>query len=605
MTEGLLILLVIVPLLAIVPVFWLPKRTRGICTLLASIINFIIAIALFNREYAHTFPWAGFGMNLSLRLYHFSGFMILAASFFGLLIALYSLDFLKEKEYSRQFYTYLLISLSFVNGAFLADNLVVLLFFWEGLLLTLYGMIAIGGRKAFRTATKALIIVGVSDLCMMAGIALTGYLSRTLVIRDIGVPPSSLGSLAFVLLVIGAISKAGSMPFHTWIPDAAVDAPLPFMAFFPASIEKLLGIYFLARITLDMFQLETGSVMSIILMAVGAVTIVLAVMMALIQRDYKRLLSYHAISQVGYMVLGIGTCLPIGIIGGIFHMLNNALYKCGLFLTGGVVEKGTGTTDLGKLGGLRSNMPITFFSFLIVAASISGVPPFNGFFSKELVYDAALERGMVFYLAAVIGSFFTAASFLKLGHASFMGERRPEHKDVKEAPLSMLIPIVTLALACILFGLFSRTAITKVFEPIVAGRAESAGSMGLSWVLVAVSVLVLAGAFIHHFVMARMKGSGLKAVDDIHHAPVLSVLYGWAEKRYFDPYEIGVRIVGWMSHLLWRIDRGIDWIYETLIVRVANWCSRGIRRMQAGYYVIYVVWSLVGALLIMLFGRLK
>jgi NADH-quinone oxidoreductase subunit L len=142
-------------------------------------------------------------------------------------------------------------------------------------------------------------------------------------------------------------------------------------------------------------------------------------MMALIQKDYKRLLSYHAISQVGYMILGIGTAVPVGIVGGLFHMINNALYKSCLFLTGGSVEKQTGTTDLEKLGGIGSKMPITFACFIITALSISGVPPFNGFFSKELVYDGALERGFIFYLAAVVGSFFTAASFLKLGHAAF------------------------------------------------------------------------------------------------------------------------------------------------------------------------------------------
>ena len=132
-------------------------------------------------------------------------------------------------------------------------------------------------------------------------------------------------------------------------------------------------------------------------MMVGAVTILLAVVMALVQKDYKRLLSYHAISQVGYMVLGIGTALPIGIIGGLFHMINHAMYKSCLFLTGGAVEKQAGTTDLDKLGGLARKMPVTFVCFFIAAASISGVPPFNGFFSKELVYDAALEQRLVFY----------------------------------------------------------------------------------------------------------------------------------------------------------------------------------------------------------------
>ena len=140
------------------------------------------------------------------------------------------------------------------------------------------------------------------------------------------------------------------MPFHSWIPDAAIDADLPFMALFPAALEKLLGIYFLARISLEMFKLTPTSWISTLMMIIGSITIIFAVMMALIQKDYKRLLSYHAISQVGYMILGIGTAVPIGIVGGLFHMINHAMYKSGLFLTAGSIEKQTGTTDLKKLG---------------------------------------------------------------------------------------------------------------------------------------------------------------------------------------------------------------------------------------------------------------
>ena len=128
-------------------------------------------------------------------------------------------------------------------------------------------------------------------------------------------------------------------------------------------------------------------------MIVGAVTILFAVMMALVQKDYKRLLSYHAISQVGYMILGIGTAVPAGIIGGLFHMMNHAMYKSACSSPAGSVEKQAGTTDLSKLGGLVRRMPVTSICFIVAAASISGVPPFNGFFSKELVYDGALERG--------------------------------------------------------------------------------------------------------------------------------------------------------------------------------------------------------------------
>jgi NADH-quinone oxidoreductase subunit L len=144
--------------------------------------------------------------------------------------------------------------------------------------------------------------------------------------------------------------------------------------------------------------------------------------MALIQKDMKRLLSYHAISQVGYMVLGIGTALPIGIVGGLFHMLNNAVYKSCLYMTAGSIEKQTGTTDLRKIGGLSKRMPFTAICFTICALSIAGVPPFNGFFSKELIFDAALESNVIFYIGALLGAFMTAVSFLKMGRAAFAGK---------------------------------------------------------------------------------------------------------------------------------------------------------------------------------------
>jgi formate hydrogenlyase subunit 3/multisubunit Na+/H+ antiporter MnhD subunit len=603
MMHTILVSLILMPLLGGMLLFVLPKRPRGICALAVAMVNFLSAALLFKKEATCTFPWAGFGIDFSLRLYHFSGFIILAAAFFGLLVVLYALNFLKGKDSSKQFYTYLLISLSFVNGAVLANNLIVLLFFWEGLLLTLFGLIAIGGKQAFKTATKAFVIVGISDLCMMAGIALTGYLAKTLVISNIHLPLDPLGSLAFLLLAIGAISKAGSMPFHTWIPDAAGDAPLPFMALFPASLEKLLGIYFLARITLDMFRLSGDSVLSSILMGVGAATIILAVMMALIQKDYKKLLSYHAISQVGYMVLGIGTALPAGIIGGLFHMINHALYKSCLFLTAGSVEKQAGTTDLARLGGLRARMPVTFFCFIVSAASISGMPPFNGFFSKELVYDAALERGMVFYLIAILGSFFTAASFLKLGHAAFIGKLPGEHKEVKEAPVSMCAPMILLASVCILFGVCNFLPLNNFIQPILGKDAGGRSFAGFpaNRMLTFATLLVLLGAFVHHWLAAKKMGGGLKAADHIHGAPALSVVYRWAERKYFDPYEVGLKAVQRIAKTFWQLDRAVDWIYNSFITGMAYAVSRRIRKAHAGYYVIYVIWSLVGALLVMVF----
>ena len=604
--QTMLFLFILVPSISGLLIFLLSKSARSasrILGLLAGSVNFLIAVFLFHKEMTCSIPWAGFGMDFSLRLNHFSGFIILAAAFFSLLVVIYSLKFFKDKNNSSQFYMYLLVSLSFVNGAVLANNLILLLFFWEGLLLTLFGMIASGGKAAFKTATKAFVIVAVSDLCLMAGIALTGYLAKTLVISEINLPLGSLGSLAFILLIIGAISKAGSMPFHSWIPDAAKDAPLPFMAIFPAALEKLLGIYFLARICLEMFKLNPDSWLSIMLMSVGAITILLAVMMALVQKNYKRLLSYHAISQVGYMILGIGTALPIGIVGGLFHMLNNAVYKSCLFFTAGSVERQAGTTDLDKLGGLIKKMPWTFILFTVAALSISGVPPFNGFFSKELIFDAAKERGWVFYVVAVAGAFLTAASFLKLGHAVFLGKMPQEHKAVKEAPASMLMPMGILVLVCVVFGVFNYLPLNNFIQPILGDKLAGHSFTGSpsSAVMVFISVIVLLGALIHHLIAVKIQGSALKAADHIHHAPGLSVLYHWAEKKYFDPYEVGIRLIHKITRILWGIDRLIDWVYDSLVFNLTSAFSRAIHKIQAGYYIIYVVWSLVGAFIVMSF----
>ena len=611
MNEAILLLPIVVPVAIGLLVLAIRRHCGGAregLTLLVTLANLALAIYLFGQEMMFTHAWAGYGLELSLRLYHFSSFILAAAAGFSFLVALYSTKFMADREKLNQFYAYLLITVGLTNGAVLANNLVALLFFWEGLLGTLFGMIYIGRPGAWKTATKAFIIVGVTDLCMMAGIALAGSMAGTLTLTEIAAKPLSLdglGALAFVLLVIGAISKAGSMPFHSWIPDAAVDAPLPFMAFLPASLEKLLGIYFLSRITLDMFALTPGSWLSPLLMIVGCVTILLAVAMALVQKDYKRLLSYHAISQVGYMILGIGTAVPVGIGGGLFHMINHAMYKSCLFLTGGAVEKQAGTTDLARLGGLGAKMPITFTCFIIAAAAISGVPPFNGFFSKELVYDGALERHWVFYAAALLGSLLTAASFLKLGHAAYLGKRDAAHSGVREAPLAMLVPMMVIAGGCVLFGLWNALPLNYLIQPILPAYLLEGHHTFAGWpssvMLVGFTVLVLGLALVNHLVGVKRAGSGLGAADHIHHAPILATIYDKAEKRWFDPYNIGLKIVDVAAWILWGVDRFIDWIYNGLAVAIASGLGQGIRLAHTGQYAMYVIWSLVGAALVVAF----
>ena len=585
----------------------LPSRERallpGLIAVIGSAAELVVAILLFPFDMTVTLPWLGYGIDASLQLSRLSAFIVLATAGFGILISLYATSFMSGWKRARQFHAWVLLTLSMASGMALANNLVLLLFFGEGLLLTQFAMIAAGRSKPYGTAIKAFIILGASDICMMLGVMLTGRLAGTLTMSAIRLPVDGLGGAAFILLMIGAIGKAGAMPFHSWIPDAALDAPLPFMAILPASIDKLLGIYFLARISLDLFELAPGTWVSTVLMIVGAVTILFAVMMALVQKDYKRLLSYHAISQVGYMVLGIGTGVPAGIVGGLFHMINHAMYKSCLFLTGGAVERQAGTTDLQKLGGLARRMPITAIAFIIAAASISGVPPFNGFFSKELVYHGALERGWIYYAAALLGSVLTAASFLKLGHAAFFGKPTEQTRDVKEAPWPMLVPMIVLAGLCVLFGVANQIPLGVFIQPAVGVKVTAGASFAgwpASFTLVGLTLIALAVAVLNHIFGVRRTGRGLGAADHIHYAPGLAQVYVLAEKGQIDPYTIGRWVITGLAAALWGVDRAVDWIYETVAVGAAQGVSRIGRFFHNGNVNRYVLWSVVGAAAVVL-----
>jgi NADH-quinone oxidoreductase subunit L len=284
-------------------------------------------------------------------------------------------------------------------------------------------------------------------------------------------------------------------------------------------------------------------------------------------------------------------------------MINHATYKSGLFLTAGAVEKQTGTTDLRKLGGLGSKMPVTFAVFIVTAASISGIPPFNGFFSKELIYDGALERGLAYYIIAVIGSFITAASFLKLGHAVYLGKTKDENLKVKEAPAAMLAAMVVLAAVCILFGVYNALPLNNLIQPILGEhRLEGLNFAGFpsNIILILVTGVVLIAAFLNHLYGARKTGGGLGAVEHIHHAPVLSWIYSKAEKRYFDPYDIGLKIVSFISKVFFKIDRAVNWFYDVLIVRVTYFFTGVIKKVHNGHYAMYLSWSLAGTVIIII-----
>ncbi|NQU94625.1 MAG: hypothetical protein HQ549_00115 [Candidatus Omnitrophica bacterium] len=515
--------------------------------------------------------------------------------FFSLLTIVYSLGFMKKRKGLGHYYLYIVLTIVASLGVVFANNLIILMIFWGFLGLLLYLLIDFGGKeRTSYTAKKAFIIIGGTDAFMLLGLAFIWHLNGSLNIDKLSIAFNTrLAVLAYLCLAAGAFAKAGAMPFHTWVPDTAEDAPTPVTAFLPASLDKLLGIYFLARISLDVFQMDPA--MNRVLLIVGSVTIIAAVMMALVQHDLKRLLGYHAVSQVGYMVLGIGTGVPIGIAGGIFHMLNHAIYKSCLFLSGGAVEKKTGTTDLSKLGGLAKFMPITFITFLIASFAISGVPPFNGFASKWMVYQGIIETAkaggrlwIVWLVAAMFGSALTLASFMKLIHAVFLGQPAKNRKITEVGP-AMWIPTVLLASLCVIFGVFALAIPLKMLIlPSLNMNVVFTGFWGSGLATILLIVGIIIGFIIYLLGTATktrqteifvggetlkdnpdMRVSGTEFYNTVSDIGILKFIYKMAEKKLFDIYEVGKSITFGFNGILRYVHNGILPTYLA-------WCLLGM-----------------------------
>ena len=542
-------------------------------------------------------------MSLLAQFFRFDNLSIFVGIFiaiFTVLVILYSLGFMRRRKGLAGYYLCILLTLIASLGVVFSNHLILLVVFWGFLGLLLYLLIGFGQKEhTSYTAKKAFIIIGGTDAFMLLGLALIWHLTGSFRMDKISIALDNRFAIwAYLCLAAGAFAKAGAMPFHTWVPDTAEDAPVPVTAYLPASLDKLLGIYFLARISLNIFQMNAA--MNTVLMAVGSFTIVAAVMMALIQHDLKRLLGYHAVSQVGYMVLGIGTGNPIGIAGGLFHMLNHAIYKSCLFLSGGTVEKRTGTSDLEKLGGLVKIMPITFITFLVAAFAISGVPPFNGFASKWMIYQGIIETAksggfmwILWLIAAMFGSALTLASFMKLVHAVFLGQPSKETPDSrhKTGP-TMWIPQVFLATLCVIFGVFAFRIPLKIFifpslgiDPAFSGFSGMWNpSLATLLILVGIAVgivIYLLGSvaktreteiFVGGEVLKEhpdMRISGTEFYNTIQEIGPLGNIYRLAEKKAFDLYEVGSKITFSFNRLLRYLHNGVLPSYLT-------WCLLGM-----------------------------
>ena len=579
--------IIVLPVLLGILLFLLPSSLRmikAVIALGATLFTGYLAFSLFGaEELVFTADyWPVVEKYCSFSLDNLSKLILLFMCLLSTLIVIYSLSY-KAAGSMRNFYAWFLITLGFSYGAVLANNLLLFLVCWGILGISLYMLIPGKDELSSAAAKKTLVLIGASDGIMILGIAILWRVCGTLNMDEITLPTSDLvRTVACLALLIGSFTKAGAFPFHTWVPDYSESAPATSSAYLPASLDKLLGIYFLARITTELFVI--GDWMRFMLLTIGVVTIITAVMMALVQHNYKRLLGFHAVSQVGYMILGFGLGSMIGIAAGLFHMINNAIYKGGLFLAAGAVEQQTGKEDIGDLGGLSRAMPLTFFATLVFALSISGIPPFNGFASKWMIYQGIIDFGqgtglsnqlwMVWLGLAVLGSALTLASFVKFTGGIFLGRQQPASSRIKEASPVMWVPMLILALVCIGFGVFaSKLVVPHLFMP-VSGVFEYTGFWASSMVSIMVLVSIVLGLLIYF--LGNMKNvrtsdsfvggekmqektsfSTLEFYKSLQEFKWLDQLYQRAKDRYFDLYELSRKFISWLGGIFSRLHTGI------------------------------------------------
>jgi len=593
--------LFIFPILIGILLFLLPSTLRLVKAIIAigvTLFTGYLAISIFGTE-VQVFTlnyWPGAENFCSFSLDSLSKLIVLFMSLLSVLVAIYSTTY-KTAASMRNYYAWFLITLGFSLGAVLANNLLLFLICWGILGISLYRLTHGMDQKSSEAAKKTLILIGASDGIMILGIAIIWRVTGTLNMDEIALPTSDVvRSIACLSLLVGSFTKAGAFPFHTWVPDYAETAPASSSAYLPASLDKLLGIYFLARITTRLFLMSDW--IRFVLLTAGVITIITAVMMALVQHNYKRLLGFHAVSQVGYMIVGFGLGSFLGIAAGLFHMINNTLYKGGLFLAAGAVEQQSGKEELEELGGLSRAMPITFFATLIFALSISGVPPFNGFASKWMIYQGIIDFGsgtglsnqlwMVWLGLAVLGSALTLASFIKFTGGIFLGRQQKQSTKIREVSPVMWIPMLILALVCIGFGVFAtKQVVPRLFMP-VSGFFEYSGYWASSAVGLLVLVSIALGILIYFIgnlknfrtsdsfvggdkIQEETSFSTLEFYKSFQEFRWLDTLFRRAKDRWFDLYDLSGRFISWLGGIFSRLHTGILhdyslWVFAGLVI---------------------------------------
>ena len=590
--------------------------------LCVSMIPFILGGGVF-----HVSSWPIVaGLRLTLHVDALSVFMASLSSCFGIAAVLYSVaDMSRHEEVeegiNRYYFGMALFEASMV-GLALAGDLLTAYLFWEVVGICSYVLIGFYTEREgnVKASIKALAMTHIPGLVMLIGILAVwtsyGTLDYTALPSLIAAYPRLISTpLAF--MVVGIIAKSVQTPVHTWLPDAGV-APSPVTAYLHAAAMVKAGVYLTARLLQLVSPLLMPVGIGFTLSTLGVVTMLVGAFMALRQVDVKRLLAYSTVSQIGYMFLGLGLGTALGVSGAVFHCLNHALFKGLLFLCAGALIYATGTRSLDEMGGLGLRMPFTAACTLIGALSLIGVPPFNGFVSKFILYEACLQAGGPVYTAYCLIALFTSTVtfvyIMKLFHGAFLGPLPERLKEVRDVPAEMRVPLGALAILCVLFGVYPQLPMKLLVVP---ASAEIVGvlepylkltflgidtSLGLyNTVLVAslIAVFTLVGFVAYTLSMRPPAEVYDEAVEPFVGGEAPSELLKVEETR-ISPYEFAFpadKVFRSMYALAGK--GGFDAAWRAL-ARSASWLARGLARASPRSVNAYVACGVVLLLLLLI-----
>jgi NADH-quinone oxidoreductase subunit L len=566
------------------------------------VIKVLIALSMFTgqpAEQAHIeryFTWfqsGSFQVGFDLAVDRLSAVMLLVVTGIGLLIHVYSIGYMSHEQGYSRFFSYLNLFMFFMLVLVLAANYLVMFVGWEGVGLCSYLLIGFYflDKTAGDAGNKAFIVNRIGDFGYSLAIFLIFITFGSLDFDNVLVAaknmPVDVGAGIFtaicLLLFVGAAGKSAQIPLYVWLPDAMA-GPTPVSALIHAATMVTAGVYLVARSA----ELFVHSPIAMNVMAIiGLATAVMAATIGLVQNDIKKVFAYSTVSQLGYMFLACGA----GAFGfGIFHVVTHAFFKALLFLgAGSVIHALNGEQDLQKMGGLRKQTPVTFFTLLCAGLAISGFPFTSGYFSKDAILVAAYHKHPLLFWIGVVTAGITAFYVFRAIFLAFLGKYRgAEHPH--ESPAVMTIPLLALAVLSLAGGFLP---IPQFLEPMFPHAEEGAhGMLG-----VIATAAGLAGIFLAYLFYVAKPGLANAA------ASTFGTPYRWLYNKYYvdeaydamlvDPLVQGSRTV------LWRglDNRVIDGMVNAFASRSRN-LGNGLKRLQSGNIRSYAAWVVAGSVFV-------